>query len=56
MMFMDVHFVFIIKTKTVVTFEGRVRPMIDPQYNKDATSRPTDNILIPQVRPVSQIP
>lgn len=23
----------------------------DPQYNKDATSRPTDNILIPQVRP-----
>lgn len=21
----------------------------DPQYNKDATSRPTDNILIPQL-------
>lgn len=28
----------------------------DPQYNKDATSRPTDNILIPQVSPVSYIP
>lgn len=28
----------------------------DPQYNKDATSRPTDNILIPQVRPIAQIP
>lgn len=28
----------------------------DPQYNKDATSRPTDNILIPQVRPISEIP
>ena len=27
-MLMDVHFVFIIKTKTVVTFEGRVRAMI----------------------------
>lgn len=26
----------------------------DPQYNKDATSRPTDNILIPQVRLASQ--
>jgi translocation protein SEC63 len=28
----------------------------DPQYNKDSTSRPTDNILIPQVRLILQIP
>lgn len=28
----------------------------DPQYNKDATSRPTDNILIPQVSPIAYIP